>query len=68
MHVDLFTVSGSSLERNWERVTVHQDFALNLSISLSSSQDIHQCGLSGTRRAHHGGEGTSFAVSENIVE
>jgi hypothetical protein len=68
MNIDLFTVSGCSLERNGKSMTVHQNLSLDLSVGLSSSQDIHESGFTSTGRTHHGGKSTSFTVSENVVE
>jgi hypothetical protein len=68
MNIDLFTVSGCSLERNGKSMTVHQNLSLDLSVGLSSSQNIHESGFTSTGRTHHRGKSTSFTVSENVVE
>jgi hypothetical protein len=68
MDIDLFTVSGCPLERDGKGVTVHQNLSFDLSVGLSGSQNIHESGFSGTRRTHHRGKGTSFTISEYVVE
>jgi hypothetical protein len=66
--IDLLTVSSRSLERDRERVSIHENFTFNLSIGLSGGKDVHQSGLSGTGGTHHGGQCTGFTVSKDVVE
>jgi hypothetical protein len=68
MDIDLFTVSSCPLERDGKSMTVHQYFSFNLSVGLSSSQNIHESSLSSTRGTHHRGKSASFTVSEDVVE
>lgn len=68
VNINLFAITGSTLEGNWELFAVHQHFSLDLSVGFSSSKDIHQGRLACTGRTHESGKCTSFAVTEDIVK
>lgn len=68
MNILLLAVPGGSLERDRKGSTVELDFSSDDSLTLPSSQDIHQSRLSSTRRTHESGQSSSLAVSEDVVK
>lgn len=68
MLTELFAISGRSLEGNGQLPTIHENLATDFTSVFALGQDVQQCCLSSSRRAHQGSKRAGLAPAGHLVQ